>query len=80
MAQHANASRASITLTIAPAEVRCVMADNGRGFDADTLPEGHYGLLGMRERAKLLGGHLAVETSPGRGTRIEVVIPLETTA
>ena len=80
IAQHAAASRARITLAMSPGEVRCDIADNGRGFDPDNLPEGHFGLLGMRERARLMGGHLAVQASPGRGTRVVVAVPLEMSA
>ncbi len=77
VAQHAGATRAAITLETTPSEVRCVIFDDGRGFDVDALPEGHFGLLGMRERARLLGGRLRIESSPGRGARLEVTIPLE---
>jgi signal transduction histidine kinase len=41
------------------------------------VPAGRYGLVGLNERARLLGGTLRLESSPGAGTRVEVVIPLE---
>ena len=53
------------------------VADNGCGFDPAAAPgpkEGHFGLLGVRERLKALHGTVAVESSPDRGTRVSVVI------
>jgi signal transduction histidine kinase len=58
-------------------QVRCVIRDDGRGFDPAQVATGRYGLLGMRERARLLGGQLCLETEPGKGTNIEVIVPLE---
>lgn len=75
--QHAEATRADVRLVATPAEVSCTVADDGRGFDPAALPEGRYGLIGMRERAKLLGGTLRLESAPAGGTRAAVVIPLE---
>lgn len=60
-------------------EVHLRVADNGRGFDpARAVPEGHYGLRNLRERARALGGTLAVQTLPGRGTAIDLRAPLVT--
>ncbi len=42
------------------------VTDDGRGFDPDAVGAGHYGLVGMRERAGLLGGSLLVDSRPGR--------------
>lgn len=55
------------------------IVDNGRGFvvpasPADFLPQGHLGLLGMSERAELVGARLAIYSAPGRGTRLTVVV------
>jgi two-component system NarL family sensor kinase len=77
IAQHAAASRARLTLTTTPDHVQLDIRDNGGGFEATALPEGHFGLLGMRERAKLLGGHLRLESAPNQGAHVEVSIPLE---
>jgi signal transduction histidine kinase len=45
--------------------------DDGKGFDLSKLPEdGHFGLVGMRERSDLIGGHLEIFSAPGQGTRI----------
>jgi signal transduction histidine kinase len=39
---------------------------------------GHYGLLGLRERAELIGAELEIESGPGKGTRISVTLPVQT--
>ena len=75
--QHARARDATIHLEITPERLTAVISDNGRGFAPDRKLHGHYGLLGIRERARLLGGEAQVLSTRGRGTRIEVHIPLE---
>ena len=66
-----------VTLEKTDAEVTLTVRDNGSGFavDAPRRPAS-YGLLGMRERAALLGGNVHIDTSPGHGTCIEVRLPL----
>ncbi len=57
--------------------IRLDVADAGTGFDVDTgTTRGGLGLLSMRERAALIGGTLAIRSSPGRGTRVSVRVPL----
>ena len=48
------------------------IGDDGIGFDVDavTMHPGHYGLVGLRERARLIGGHLEVKSAPGMGTTV----------
>ncbi|MEX2135855.1 MAG: GAF domain-containing sensor histidine kinase [Chloroflexota bacterium] len=75
--RHADASRATMEVTAANGEVRLEIADDGKGFDARTPGRGgHHGLANMLRRAESLGGSLLVESGPGRGTRIIVVLPL----
>jgi signal transduction histidine kinase len=59
-------------------ELRIEIEDDGQGFDPGTAPEDrpHYGLLGIRERAELLGGVAIIDSAPGHGTRIEVRVPI----
>jgi len=54
-----------------------VVRDPGTGFDPGAVPEGngHYGISGMRERVERLGGAFRMESSPGHGARLEVVLP-----
>lgn len=76
---HANASKLMVNLTIMPDRVELSIEDNGVGFDCDAeLPAGHFGLIGLNERAKLLGGKLHVCSEISSGTLVEVVIPLDT--
>ena len=77
VARHAQARELSVELVVTPDQARLVISDDGRGFDVDHIPKGRYGLIGMNERARLLGGQLEVQSCPGEGTCIEVVISLE---
>lgn len=77
VARHAQASRVTVRLQHLPTEMLLVVKDDGRGLpEAATGGKKTYGLLGMQERVKLLGGTLDVSGSPGKGTRIEVSLPL----
>lgn len=75
-AQHAQAKKARLELAITPARVRLAVADQGQGFDPAHIPPGRFGLLGINERARLLGGELHIKSTPGQGTRLEVDVPL----
>ncbi len=79
VARHAQASRAWVRIQPLDAGLEIVIGDNGRGFDPEqeTARPGHYGLLGMRERARLAGGSLAVETAPGKGTILMLTLPVK---
>jgi PAS domain S-box-containing protein len=80
--KHSDADRVSIIMERRADHVFAVVEDNGKGFDVEEMaklsPEKHnLGLLGMRERASLLGGTLEVESASGAGTSIFVRIPLD---
>ncbi len=77
IAQHAEAKKVLIELTSTPQYVQFVVEDDGRGFDPENVREDQYGLIGLNERAHLLGGSFAIESTPDRGTRLEIHIPLE---
>jgi PAS domain S-box-containing protein len=74
--KHAAARHVSVVLQRSPGLVSAVVEDDGRGFDADTVAVHRLGLLGMRERAALVGGTLVLESGPGRGTTVIARIPL----
>ena len=77
--RHANARNIRLQLIYGPEEVELIVTDDGCGFDAaHALPTeaGHFGLLGMRERAEKAGGTLQISSGPGKGTSIRVVVPL----
>ncbi len=79
--KHANASFIEILLVIEEQFVSLFVEDNGKGFDPEYVAgqigsgSGHFGLAGMSERVKLLGGSISICSEPGSGTRIEVSIP-----
>jgi two-component system NarL family sensor kinase len=75
VALHARATHASIRLSRDSGQVRLRIEDDGVGFDPAAVPGDRFGLVGMSERARLLGGRLVVESSPGNGTAIETVVP-----
>lgn len=75
--QHAGAEQVTVELVATPEQVRLKMADDGRGFDPDEVTENRYGLVGLNERARLLGGTLKLQTCPGEGTQLTVTVPLE---
>jgi two-component system, NarL family, sensor kinase len=74
--QHAHATRVEIILRVTEREATLAIRDDGVGFEPGRGGEGHHGVLGMRERAKLLGGHLRVASRVGRGTSITARVPL----
>lgn len=73
--KHAQARRVAVQLDLANQPITLAVRDDGRGFDVNLIGEdpakaGSYGLLGMRERAALLGGSLEVTSLPGRGSMV----------
>ena len=79
--KHSGARRVSVVLQRLPGQVSALIEDDGRGFDTDAIPassaaERRLGLLGMRERAALIGGTLTVESGVGQGTTVIARIPL----
>lgn len=74
--RHAKATELNIRFVAQHDEVDLVIEDNGEGFDANEIQAGHFGLTGLNERARLLGGTLEICTLPGEGTSIHVNIPL----
>jgi PAS domain S-box-containing protein len=77
IARHAGVKTAAVQVTARHGEIEIHIEDRGCGFDAGSALAAGSGLSGMRERARLLGGRLMVESSPGRGTRLDFTIPLE---
>ncbi len=75
--RHTQAQQVDVQLILTPERVRLVIEDDGRGFDVYHIPVGHYGLLGIRERARLLNGRVDIASTPGTGTIIEVTVPLD---
>jgi PAS domain S-box-containing protein len=82
VAKHSGATRASIVLERRDGHLHVIVEDDGRGFDADASIDSEHrrqglGLLGIRERAAMLGGTVQVESAPDAGTTIFVRLPIE---
>jgi len=80
--RYAKASQVTMGITIEGGILNAEILDDGLGFDpkaikTDGVEERGLGILGMRERATLLGGEVEIDSGPGRGTRLQVTIPLE---
>ena len=76
VARHAGASHVDVTLSATNNDVQLHVRDNGKGIDAMAVGGARtLGLLGMRERARMLGGELIVDGAPGRGTAITLMVP-----
>ena len=79
--KHAVATRVDIRLEIVPEAASCSVKDDGRGFDLqavlDKKGERGLGLIGMRDRLSALGGQLTIDSAPGRGTELRIIIPME---
>lgn len=88
IARHAQASEAAVTLFVNQAlsgaalgaveapVLTVTIQDNGIGFDPNKIPSGHYGLLGIRERIRLIGGQLTLASAPGMGTTLTIHVPI----
>lgn len=77
-ARHAHATRVDVLLERRGDQVVIVVEDDGAGFEADLArlaQSGHLGLVGMQERAEMLGGSLVIESAAGAGTTIVVEVP-----
>ena len=82
--KHADANCVSVVLERTDNQAQVIVEDDGCGFDPDaklSQPNGNgkLGLYGMRERLALMGGSLAIESTPGSGTTVFARIPLEAT-
>jgi len=77
--KHAGATTVRVLLSAADDGVRLVVSDDGIGFDEDTIADAQqrqsYGLVGIRERAELIGASLQLASRPGTGTTVEVMVP-----
>jgi signal transduction histidine kinase len=75
--KHSEATNVNISIEVSGEFLSVVIADNGKGFNFDGLTyDCHQGILNMKERAQLLGGTFGVESSAGKGTTINIRIPL----
>jgi len=80
--KHGRATRIEIELRFAPNSTDLIVTDNGQGLESAERATGgaHFGLQGVRERVDKLGGMLDIDSAPGAGTRLAVVIPADAIA
>jgi len=78
VSKHARASEVAVRLEQRYGTLELSIADNGVGFEPAHVPAGHFGLEGIRERARVLGADLLIDTAPHHGTRIIVRLTLAT--
>jgi ligand-binding sensor domain-containing protein/signal transduction histidine kinase len=74
--RHAAPTGVQLRLSFGPRELKMQVDDDGSGFDPSSPANGHYGIIGMRERIEHLGGSFVLRSRPGEGTHLEVAVPL----
>ena len=79
--RHSRARQTSVEVAFSDDAVRLSIHDDGQGFSPPARVEelasaGHFGLMGMQERAQLVGARLRIESSPGQGTTLEIALPI----
>ncbi len=80
IARHSQATKVEITLKLGESAVELLVCDNGKGITrGDIKKAGSFGVIGIKERIKLLGGRMAIAGRKGKGTAIRVRIPLKKT-
>jgi len=77
IAKHSQATHVNLSLRAADKCIRLSVSDNGAGFSAERVGSKpmSFGLAGMRERAAILGGSLAVQSAPGKGAKVTLQLP-----
>ena len=83
IARHAHATEVTMGITEVSGSIRMEISDNGRSFEVKNVLEGsranRLGLIGMRERVEMVGGHLEIDSVAGRGTTVRAEIPCAST-
>ncbi|OGO39227.1 MAG: hypothetical protein A2147_05460 [Chloroflexi bacterium RBG_16_57_8] len=79
--RHARATKVDLTVEFSEGKTTIIVRDNGRGFEppgmlGDLSRKGRLGLIGMEERARLLGARLSIQSQPGKGTMVTVEVPM----
>jgi signal transduction histidine kinase len=74
--RHSQAQQAEVSVKQPDDHLLLTIRDQGVGFDPSQVKSTRYGLTGMKERARLLGGTTQIDSQPGQGTRVEVMLPL----
>jgi signal transduction histidine kinase len=79
--EHGRATRIAVDVTFRDGRIHLRVHDDGCGFDPASAPaDGHFGLMGMRERSVELGARFDITSAPGRGTTVKVSVPVRVPA
>ena len=76
IANHAQAQSVEVNIRMKDKSLLVTIQDDGRGFDAGSIPSGHYGILGIKERLRLVNGSFEVQSENGKGTTLKIQVPL----
>lgn len=76
IANHARARNVEVNVRMQNQNLLVTIQDDGVGFDASSIPSGHYGILGIKERVRLVNGSFEIQSTRGRGTTLRIEIPL----
>ena len=76
IARHARAANVAVEVRVKDKNLLVTIQDDGQGFDASAIPSGHFGLLGIRERVRLINGSFEIQSDNGKGTILKIQIPL----
>jgi NarL family two-component system sensor histidine kinase YdfH len=76
IANHAKAQNVAVNVRMKDKSISVTIQDDGVGFDASAIPSGHYGILGIKERVRLVNGSFEIQSKNGNGTALKIEIPL----
>ena len=76
IANHAHAHNVEVNIRVKDKSLLMTIQDDGVGFDASSIPSGHYGILGIKERVQLVNGSVEIQSVNGKGTTLRIDIPL----
>jgi len=76
IANHAKAQNVIVNVRMKDKSLLLTIQDDGQGFDASSIPTGHYGILGIKERVRLVNGSFEIQSENGKGTILKIEIPI----
>jgi two-component system, NarL family, sensor histidine kinase YdfH len=76
IANHARAQNVAVNVRMKDKSILVTIQDDGQGFDASAIPSGHYGILGIKERVRLVNGSFEIQSENGKGTTMKIEILL----
>ncbi len=76
IAHHAQSHNVDMNVRLKDASLMVTIKDDGVGFDPSSIPSGHYGILGIQERVRLVNGRVEIQSQNGQGTLLKIEVPL----